>query len=190
MSDATRVAAARARRSRFQPAVGATIPVTIVRIVVGVVLVGLCLTILRSPLQLVVGLVLAAASLAFPKIPAIWALAALLAVSALGAFHTVPDWRFFVVLAAGHALHLFGVMLVWLPITGRVQRRVITRMVRSYLVVQLPTQVGAFVLLTALSGRSVTAALTSPFFGLLAALALVGLVVVVLVPILRGDRED
>jgi hypothetical protein len=184
------IATARARRSRFEPSAGATVSVTTVRIVVGVVLAGLCFSVLRTPLQLAIGLVLAAASLAFPKIPAAWGLAFLLAVSALGSFHVAPDWRFFVVLAGAHALHLFGLMLIWLPAGGRIQRRLLVRMLRSYLIVQLPTQLVAFVLLSVLSGNSVTAALTSPFFGLLAALALVCLVVVVLVPVVRGARDD
>jgi hypothetical protein len=184
------IATARARRSRFQPSEGVTVSVTTVRIVVGLVLAGLCFGILRTPLQLAIGLALAAASLAFPKIPAAWGLAILLAVAVLGSFHSAPDWRFFVVLAGAHVLHLFGLMLIWLPINGRIQLRLLGLMLRSYLIVQLPTQLVAFVLLSVLSGNSVTAALTSPLFGLLAALALVCLVVVVLVPIVRGARED
>jgi len=184
------MATTRTRRARFVPFAGATVSVTTVRIVVGLVLAGLCFCILRTPLQLAIGLVLAAASLAFPKIPAAWGLAILLGVAALGSFHATPDWRFFVVLAGAHALHLFGLMLIWLPAGGRIQRSLLVRMLRSYLIVQLPTQLLAFVLLSVFSGNSVTTTLTSPFFGLLAALALVCLVVVVIVPVVRGARED
>jgi hypothetical protein len=150
-------------------------------------MVGLCLVILHESFLLVLGLFFTAAALAFPKLPAIWALAILLAIEALGPFHGAPDWRFFVVLAGAHALHLFGLMLNWLPLTGRIQLRVLGRMLRSYLIIQVPAQLIAFVVLTLLSGNPVAAALTSPLFGLLAGVGLVGLVAFVIVPILRRE---
>lgn len=176
---------------RFRPAVGYSVPASVVRLVVAVVCVGLSFAIIGWQLWLAVALLLTLVALVFPKAPAAWALAAMLAIFALGRYGGAPGWQFFVVLAGAHALHVFGMTLGWLPISGPVQLRVLGRMLRTFVIIQVPAQLVSLVVLTLLAGRSVAAALTSPVFGLLAALSFVLLVIVVVVPTVRGrlDRE-
>jgi hypothetical protein len=176
---------------RFRPAIGPSVPVTVVRLGIAVVLLALCFSVIGITLYLPLGLLLAVMTLAFPKTPAAWALAALLAVESLGSFHAAPTWQFFVVLAGAHALHQFGMMLAWLPVSGRIQRSILGRTLRSYLIIQIPAQLVSLVILTLLSGKSVVATLTSPLFGIVAGVGLLLLVALVLVPILRaGDDES
>jgi hypothetical protein len=175
---------------RFRPAIGRSVPVSIVRLGVAVVLLALCFGIIGIDLYLPFGLLLAVMTLAFPKTPAAWALAFLLAVLALGPVHAAPTWQFFVVLAGAHALHQFGMMLAWLPVSGRLQLSILDRMLRSYLIIQIPAQLISLVVLTLLSGRSVAATLTSPLFGIVAGVGLLLLVVLVLVPMLRARADE
>jgi hypothetical protein len=178
---------------RFRPAIGRSIPVSMVRLGIAVVLLALCFGVIGINLYLPFGLLLAVMTLAFPKTPAAWALAILLAVLTLGAYHATPTWQFFVMLAGAHALHQFGMMLAWLPLGGRIQLGILGRMLRSYLIIQIPAQLISLVILTLLAGTSVAATLTSPLFGVIAGIGLLLLVALVLVPILRvaestGDR--
>ncbi|MDQ1528860.1 MAG: hypothetical protein QOK08_1660 [Actinomycetota bacterium] len=172
----------------FRPIVGRTIRVSVIRLVMAAVMVALCFTIIGWQPLVVAALFLSVATLVFPKTPAAWALAALLAVFALGAFGAAPEWKFFVVLAGAQALHLFGMTLSWLPVGGPIQLRVVGRLLRPYLIIQVPAQLVSFAVLTVLSGRSVVATLTSPIFGLVAAIGFVLLVVFVIVPTLRGEE--
>jgi hypothetical protein len=176
-----------AGNTQFRPIIGRTIRVYVIRLVMAAIMIALCFTIIGWQPLVVVALFLAVATLAFPKTPAAWALAALLAVFSLGAFGAAPEWKFFVVLAGAQALHLFGITLSWLPPGGQIQLRVIGRLVRPYLIIQVPAQLVAFAVLTVLSGKSVVETLTSPIFGLVAAVGFVLLVVFVVVPMLRGE---
>jgi hypothetical protein len=180
----------RGQLAKFRPAVGPTISVGAIRLAMAIIMAGLCVAVIGFSLLLALGLFLAAAALAFPKIPSVWALALLLAVVGLGPIGQMPEWRFFVVLAGVHALHQFGMTLAWLPITGRVQLRVVARAVRSYLIIQVPAQLVSYVVLVVLTGAPIVSRLSSPLFGLVAAVALLALAAMILVPVLRRSRED
>ncbi|HEX4401120.1 MAG TPA: hypothetical protein VHZ98_07325 [Galbitalea sp.] len=175
---------------RFRPAIGRSVPVSIVRLGIAVVLLTLCFGIIGFNLYLPFGLLLAVMTLAFPKTPAAWGLAILLVALTLGSYNAAPTWQFFVVLAGAHALHQFGMMLAWLPVSGRIQLRILGRMLRSYLIIQIPAQLISLVVLTLLSGTSVVATLTSPLFGVVAGVGLLLLVILVLVPILRAGADE
>ena len=179
----------RAVNLRLRPAIGRSVPVTLVRLGMAVVLLALCFGIIGFTLYLAFGLLLAVMTLAFPKTPAAWVLAILLAVLTLGSYHSAPTVQFFVVLAGAHALHQFGMVLAWLPVSGRVQLGVLGRILRSYLIIQIPAQLISLVVLTLLSGTSVVATLTSPLFGIVAGIGLLLLVALVLVPILRPGAD-
>jgi hypothetical protein len=189
MTAARSPAAPLAAGVRFRPAVGRSVPASIVRLVIALIMVALCFAIIGWQLWLAAGLFLALATLVFPRAPAAWALAAMLAIFALGGYGAASGWEFFVVLAGAHALHLFGMTLSWLPIGGPVQLRVLGRMLRTFVIIQVPAQLISFVVLTLLAGKSAGTALTSPVFGLLAAVSFVLLVLVVIVPTARGRLE-
>jgi hypothetical protein len=157
-----------------------------VRLAIGVICVATSFGVIGLQWPVVVAMFLTLATLVFPRSPAAWALAALLAIASLGTLGAAPDWRFFVALAGAHLLHVFGMTLSWLPVGGPVQLRVLGKSLRTFVIIQIPAQLVAFVVLTLLAGRSVAAALTSPAFGILAAVGFVVLVIVVLVPVARG----
>jgi hypothetical protein len=175
---------------RFRPAIGRSVPVSIVRLGIAVVLLSLCFGIVGFDLYLPFGLLLALMTLAFPRTPAAWALAILLAVLTLGSYNGAPTWQFFVMLAGAQALHNVGMMLAWLPVSGRIQLGILGRMLRSYLIIQIPAQLISLVVLTLLSGSSVVATLTSPLFGVVAGVGLLLLVILVLVPVLRAGADE
>ena len=174
---------------KFRPEVGPSVPAGVVRLVVAILCVGLSFAIVGWQLPLAIALFLSLATLVFPRTPAAWLLAAVLAIFALGGYATAPSWKFFVVLAGAHLLHLSGMTLGWLPISGPVQLRVLGRMLGRFLIIQVPVQLISFVVLTLLAGKSVAGALTSPAFGLLAGLGFALLVIAVVVPIVRGRLD-
>lgn len=170
--------------NRFRPAIGRAVPAFVLRLVIAAIMVSLCVVIIGWQMLLAVALLLAFVALVFPRAPAAWALAAVLAIVALGGFGAAPGWKFYVVLAGAHALHVFGVTLTWLPGSGRVQLRVLGVMLRRFLVIQVPVQLLSLLVLTLLSGRSVVATFTSPVFGVVAGAGFLLLVVFVVVPAL------
>jgi hypothetical protein len=174
---------------RFRPAIGPSVPASVVRLVVGVVCVAMSFGVIGLHWPIIVAMFLTLATLVFPRSPAAWALAALLAIASLGTIGAAPDWRFFVTLAGAHLLHVFGMTLGWLPVGGPVQLRVLGRSLRTFVIIQIPAQLVSFVVLTLLAGHSVAAALTSPAFGILAAIGFVVLAIVALVPIARGRLD-
>jgi hypothetical protein len=183
------VAAAAPDTARFRPDVGRSVPASVVRLVLAVVVVALCVSVVGWQLWLAVALLFAIATFIFPTTPAAWLLAGVLAIFALGGYGQAPDWKFFVVLAGAHLLHVAGMTLRWLPISGPVQLRVIGRILRTFVIIQVPAQLVSYFALTLLTGRAAVATLTSPVFGLVAAAGLVLLVAAVVVPIVRGTRS-
>jgi hypothetical protein len=173
--------------ARFRPEVGRSVRASVIRLAIAAVCVGLSFAIIGLQPLLAVALFLSLAALVFPKTPAAWALAILLAAFSLGAFGAAPSWKFFVVLAGAHLLHVIGMTLAWLPVGGPVQLRVIGRLLRPYLIIQVPAQLLSLLVLTVLSGRPVVSALTSPVFGVVAAVGFVLLVVFVVIPAVRGE---
>jgi hypothetical protein len=78
-----------------------------------------------------------------------------------------------------HLLHLIGMTLSWLPGSGPVQLRVIGRLLRGFVLIQVPAQLVAYLVLNLLAGAG-AAAFTSPLFGLVAAVGLATLVALAL----------
>jgi hypothetical protein len=180
------VADDRQAHRHFRPAIGRSVRVSIVRLAIAIVLLALCLGTIGDGPYLIIGLLLVAISLLFPRTPAAWVLAIMLAVLTLGPFNSRPTWQFFVVLAGAHALHQFGMLLAWLPVRGRIQLKILGRLLRNYLVIQIPAQLISLVVLTVLSGAA--ASLSSPVFGVIAGLGLLLLVILVLVPMRLPTR--
>ena len=178
---------ARVRRAHLLPDIGVSLPVSLVRTGMGTTMVALGLAEFGFSTLLIVAIVGAAAVLAFPRAPFAWMFVLLLAVPLLGAPLVGISWQLAVAIAGTHALHEFGMMLAWLPERGRVQRAVLARMLRSWLIIQIPVQVVAVGVVLLITGTPLTAALTSPVFGVIAGLCLLGLVIVVLLPVLRGS---
>lgn len=170
----------------FRPEIGRVLPASIIRLIVAVILVALSVGIIGFQLLLALAALLILAALVFPRTPAAWILAGLLGLCSLGAIGAEPTWKFFAALAAAHFLHVIGMTLFWLPLGGPVQLRVLGRILRRYLIIQIPAQLVGYAVLTALAGKPVVAELTSPAFGIAAAVGFVVMIVLIITPAVRG----
>jgi hypothetical protein len=173
---------------RFRPEIGRSVGAGWLRVIAAAIMVGLSISVIGWQPLLAIALFLSLGALVFPRSPAIWGVIALLAVFSLGPIGAAPDWRFFAVLAGAHLLHVFGMMFSWMPPAGPVQLRVLGRMLRTFVIIQIPAQLVSLLVLTLLAGRSVSATLTSPAFGIVAGIGFVLLVVFVIVPIARREN--
>jgi hypothetical protein len=119
------------------------------------------------------------------RVPLGWILMTLLAVTVL-AYETEPSLlKVVLTVAAIHAVHELGTILVWLPTRGRIQLVLLARMLRRYVLIEVPAQ--AIVVVTyLLAVPSMAARLENPVFGLVAAVALLVLVALIVVPQLRN----
>ncbi|MDQ1571148.1 MAG: hypothetical protein QOF79_1822 [Actinomycetota bacterium] len=181
---------ARERRAELLPEIGVSLPVWLIRAGMAVVMLGVSLAEFGVSTLFALGVVGTIAVLVFRRAPIAWMFVLLIAASILQTTLTGPSWQLAVAIAGTHTLHEFGVMSAWLPERGRVQRSVLARLLRSWLVIQVPVQLAALALVVLITGTSIATALASPVFGVIAGLCLVGLVALVLVPILRGARPN
>ena len=167
------------------PAAGARVPALAVRAVL--VIAGLLLSLVDYGLTgwLVVGIVLSVAAGWFPRHLLGWVLILYLAAGRL-AHHASLSWRFLVVLAGVHLLHILGMYALELPSRSWVQPRLFVAPLRRFLLIQVPTQLLAILALLLLAPRSDGhKPLTVAEFGVVGALALVGLAL-----LLAGPRLD
>jgi len=170
------------------PASGARIPGFAVGATFGIV--GGLLSFVDYGLSgwLAVGIVLSVTAAWSPRYLLAWALVLFLAAGQL-AHHPGLSWRFLVLLAGLHLLHVLGTLTLELPWRSWIQPAVFVRPVRRFLVIQVPTQLLAVVALLLLAPshdghRPVTVA----EFAVVGAIALVGVGLLLLRPRLDDDR--
>ena len=171
--------------SEFRPDVGRSVASSAVLGVVAVAILGASFAIIGPQILFAVAVLLSVATVAFRRSPAAWALAAVLVFLSLGPIGTPPSWKFYVALAAAHFLHVVGMTFSWLPSGGRVQLRVLWRILRMYLVIQIPAQLLSFLIVNLLAGGGAAAALSSPVFGLVAAVGFIAVAALIVVPVVR-----
>ncbi|MCU1477892.1 MAG: hypothetical protein JWQ64_2585 [Subtercola sp.] len=165
------------------PDIGFRMPGGVVRILLAAVGVGLCLIGIPLGFWFVVGLTLTALALAAPPLLGAWGLIVLLALATLTRPETAFDVRFFVLLAGIHLLHVLGAQTLVLPLRAWAQVAVLRAPLLRFVVVQVPVQILAFVvlLLAAPGGPSATV----PIAAVVGAMALGAVVLVLIVPLLR-----
>jgi hypothetical protein len=167
------------------PAVGARIPGVAVRVVF--VIAGVLLSLVDYGLTgwLAVGIVLSAAAAWSPQYLLGWVLILFLAVGRL-AHHAGLSWRFLVLLAGLHLLHVLAMLALELPWRSRVQPAVFVAPLRRFLVIQVPTQLLAVLALLLLApSPDGHRPLTVAGFAVVGAVALAGLAL-----LLTGPRLD
>ncbi|HEY2642519.1 MAG TPA: hypothetical protein VGI56_02090 [Galbitalea sp.] len=167
------------------PGIGPYLPIGVVRVGITVILAGSSLILLPDYLPATLAFCTAMLMVVLRRVQLGWVLMVLLAVTVL-AYETHPAIpRVVLAVAAIHATHELGAMLVWLPARGRIQLVVLARVLRRYLLVELPVQ--AIVVVTCVFAIPTAGAqLASPLFGLAGAIALLVLVVLIVVPRLRN----
>jgi hypothetical protein len=162
------------------PELGMRVPGLVVRLLPGVVGALLTLLCFRHPFFLIVGVGLALVAVVLPRRMAGWALILLLASSRLPADATW-DTRFLVLLAGLHALHLLAAVSFEVPLRSWVQVAVLRPVALRFLVIQVPTQALAAVVLSLRGAASWSA----PLLGLVGGLALLGIAALLVVPLLE-----
>jgi hypothetical protein len=168
------------------PGAGTLVPALALRAVF--VIVGLLLSVVDYGFTgwLAVGIVICIAAAWSPRNLLAWVLILYLAAGRL-AQHASLSWRFLVILAGVHLLHVLGAFALELPRRSWVQPRVFAGPLRRFLVIQIPTQLLAILALALLAPKpDGHRPLTIAEFGVVGALALAGLAILLVGPRSRG----
>jgi hypothetical protein len=128
----------------------ARIPGFVIRVAFVIVGVLLSLDVFGLSGWLVVAIVLAVAATLAPQYLLGWVLILFLAAGQL-AHHAELNWRFMVLLAGLHLLHVLSMWVLELPWRSRVQPSVIVAPLLGFLVIQVPVQLLAVVALVLLA---------------------------------------
>ncbi len=170
------------------PRVGVWIPALAMRGLFAAVSLVLCGTLLSSSLWIAIAVILTAVAVARPRLLAPWALILLLGASLLWRTPSATDWRFFVLLAGLHLLHVLGCQLLVLPWRGRLQLRSLGGVLLRFLAIQAPSQLLAWAALLLFAPHGAVG-IGLPALGAVAAVALVALAAVLIRPLLARSRE-
>lgn len=180
-------------RVRSVPRIGARVPGFVPRALIAVLGAVLCVVCQLSGFWLAVGLVLTGLAVVVPRRLAAWALLLFLGASRLPHDPSSLDWRFFVLLAGLHLLHVLAALTLETPSRSWVQLDVFRRPLLRFLAIQVPVQLVAVLVLVVLGpdpngGRDVTL----PGVGVAGAAALLIVTLLLAVPLLRerARRRD
>lgn len=166
------------------PEMGPRLPIVVLRALIAIVLACTGLLLLPNYVPATLAFCVGVLMVLVRRVPLGWILMTLLTVTVL-AYESDPSLlKVALTVAAIHAVHELGTIVVWLPARGRIQLILLARMLRRYLLIEVPTQ--AIVVVTyVLAVPSTASRLESPVFGLVAAIALLLLVTLIVVPRLR-----
>ncbi len=169
------------------PSVNARIPAASIRAAFVVVGALLCLVVYGPSGLPVVGIALSVAAALAPQYLLGWVLILFLAVGQL-THREALSWRFLVLLAGVHLLHVLSMWLLALPWRSRVQPGVFVRSALRYLAIQVPAQLLAVLALVLLApSPNGHRPLTVAGFATVGAVALVGLALRLAWP--NGDED-
>lgn len=157
-------------RGRPAPDLGLTLPAWSLRVAFALVAVPLAVTTAPSGPWPALAVVLTGVAVVVPRWRVAWVLIAVLAFSTLLEPGTLTP-RLLALIAAVHALHILAAWMLVLPPAARFQPVVLLNSLRRFVLIQLPVQAAAVVLL--LMARPAAA----PWLALVSGAAIVGLVV-------------
>jgi hypothetical protein len=177
-------------RLRSLPRLGPRVPGWMLRVAIGIVGAGLCVTQLPLGFWFGLGLVLAVLAAIAPRLSTAWALILLLGSSLLWREPSPLNVTFYALLAGVHLLHLLASYALVVPIGGWLQLRAFTASLKRYLIVQVPLQLLTALALFAFSPRAGHTLAAVPVVGIAAGVALVALTVVLVLPFLRERPRD
>ncbi|MFE4952004.1 hypothetical protein ACFQ9V_18020 [Leifsonia sp. NPDC056665] len=163
------------------PDLGFTVPAWAFRVAFAVVAVPLAVTTAPSGPWPAVAVLLTAVALAVPRWRVAWVLIAVLAFSTLLEPGRLT-LRLLAVIAAVHVLHVLAAWMLVLPATAKVQPAVLLPSLRRVILIQVPVQAVAMVLL--LVARPASA----PWLAVVSGGAIVGLVVLLAALLLARPR--
>lgn len=167
------------------PRVGITVPGWSFSAAFCVVSAASCFALVSNVGWLIAGLVATALALLFPRAMLTWFIILFLGASLFWQQPDASNWRFYLLLACVHLLHVLGTLRSWVPRTARVQLVVLDALARRFLIIQLPVQVASVVVLMLWSGANAGHAVSAPAVGVVAGAALAALTVILMVPMFR-----
>lgn len=167
---------------RSAPDLGATVPAWSLRAAFAVIAVPLALTTAPSGLWPAFAVVLTAVAVAVPRWRVAWVLIAVLAFSTLLEPGSLTV-RLLALILVVHVLHLLAAWMLVVPPGARLQPAVLLPSVRRLVVVQLPVQAAAVVLLL------VARPSAAPWLAVVSGGAIVGLVALLGALLLAGRRS-
>jgi hypothetical protein len=132
---------------------GARVPVMAIRAVFVLVGTLMSLDVYGANGWLVVGAVFALAAAIAPQFLLAWGVIIFLAIGQL-THHAALSWRFLVLLAGLHLIHVISLWTLELPWRARVQITVFTHGLVRFLAIQVPVQLVAVLLLSLLAPRA------------------------------------
>jgi hypothetical protein len=174
-------------RVRQAPRLGARVPGWVLRGVLAMVGIVLCLSQLSlgtAGFWAWVGIGITGVAVVFPATPAAWLLMLMLGISVLPRVPSPADPRIYLLIAGIHLLHLIASYARVVPARGWIQLRVFAAPLRRYLLVQLPVQGAALVALAVFAPRIGEHPTAIPALGIVAGIALIGLALVLIVPLI------
>ncbi|KQR54575.1 hypothetical protein ASF88_07330 [Leifsonia sp. Leaf336] len=164
------------------PDLGPTLPSWALRVAFALVAVPLAVTTAPSGPWPALAVVLTGIAVVVPRWRVAWALIAVLAFSTLLEPGTLTP-RLLALIAAVHLLHVLAAWMLVLPPSARFQPAVLLPSLRRFVLIQLPVQVAAVVLL--LVARPAAA----PWLALVSGVAIIGLVGLLAALLLARPRD-
>lgn len=174
-------------RVRQAPRLGARVPGWMLRGILAAVGIVLCLVQLPLGTDGVwawVGIAITGIAVVFPTTPAAWLLMLMLGISVLSRVPSPADPRIYLLIAGIHLLHLIASYTRVVPVRGWIQVRALVSPLRRYLLVQLPAQAVALLTLAVFAPKIGEHRVAIPALGIVAGIALVGLALVLIVPMI------
>lgn len=166
---------------RTAPDLGLTLPAWSLRVAFAIVAVSLAVTTAPSGVWPALAVLLTAVSVVVPRWRVAWVLIAVLAFSTLLEPGRLTI-RLLALIAAVHVLHLLAAWMLVLPAAARLQPAVLLPSVRRLILIQVPVQAAAIVLLL------VARPSAAPWLALASGAAIVGLVALLAAVLLARPR--
>jgi hypothetical protein len=167
---------------------GPWVPALAIRAAFVLLSVDLSTTVFSYGLWITLGIMLTAIAVGAPKLLAPWVLIVFYGGSLLWRAPSATDWRFFVLLAGLHLMHVLGSQMLVLPWRSRVQLRVAGAVLLRFAIIQVPCQAVSWAALTLFAPRGLVS-ISVPVVGVLGIVGLVALVLVLVGPMVRRSTS-
>lgn len=164
------------------------IPASVVHVAVAAVSVTLAISLVPVTFWAIVAIALGITAAAAPRLYTAWAFNGLLALMQLTRDVSAADWQPYVLLAGLHLMHVLASLALVVPLRGMIDARAFTRVLRRFVIVQLPCQALLAGVLVVTASEAFTIAI--PALAPIGAVALIVLAAVFVVPLVRRGARS
>jgi hypothetical protein len=167
---------------------GPWVPALTIRAAFVLLSIDLSTTLFSYGLWITLGIMLTAIAVGAPRLLAPWVLILFYGGSLLWRAPSATDWRFFVLLAGLHLMHVLASQMLVLPWRSRVQLRVAGAVLLRFAIIQVPCQVVSWAALTLFAPRGLVS-ISFPVVGVIGIAGLLTLVLVLVAPMVRRSAS-